>query len=145
MRGFDFTAKKIVYDFVGTSFMDTDFRNYSIIELRAGTDNWGLFTFDFTDSIPSDSTVTNVTISAYAGRISPRDAELSDLGVFEFPGQTAVTIVDSDYVPTITDNVVSVKLIYPGDAYKGRATLVFLIEIDGGGLFPFFFSRVIIK
>jgi hypothetical protein len=122
-----------------------DFSNNEIIEIRASADNWGLFSFDFTSLIPTGSAVTDVTVLSYSGKLTPGDAEETDLGALDFPDKTAITLFDSDYVPTIVDNVVSIKLKYPGNIYKGRASLVFQVEIDSEGIFPFIFNRVIIK
>ncbi|MDX9787953.1 MAG: hypothetical protein RBT11_14300 [Desulfobacterales bacterium] len=115
-----------------------DFKNRAI-EIRASTDNWGPYPFDFNDALPSEDDISAVTVSAFTGKVLPEDATLDESGDTVFLGQTAIGLIDTDFTPTINSNVVSIKLKYPTGDHKGAATIVFVVTLVSGGVYPFFF------
>ena len=121
-----------------------DFRHKKNIEIRALTDNWGPFPFDFSDAIPEGDTISSVTVTGYAGKVMPDDATIV-AAAMAFVGVTEIPLIDTDYTPVISGAEVSIKLCYPGDAYKGQATIVFLVELTGTGVYPFFYHGVRVK
>jgi len=121
-----------------------DFIHTKNIEIRAGTDNWGPFPFDFSDALPEGDTISAVTVTGYAGKLLPSDATIVD-GAITFAGETEIPLIDTDYTPVISGAEVSIKLCYPGDDYKGSATIVFLVELAGTGEHPFFYHGVRVK
>lgn len=109
------------------------------INIRYNTDNWGPYSFDFTNSVFSGDSVSDVTVKAYLGNVKPTD-DLDD--------ETDLTteLIDSDFPPSVSDNVVSVYFKYPGDSYKGnKITLIFEITLTGTGVHPFYFQYVKIQ
>lgn len=121
-----------------------DFKYKQDIEIRASTDNWGPLPFGFADAIPAGETITACTVSGYAGALTPADATIVN-DVVTFAGKTAIPLVDTDTPPACSGTDVSVRLKYPGDDYKGAATLIFVITLAGGGIHSFFFNGVVIK
>lgn len=113
----------------------------SRIEVRHYSDNWGPFTFDFDDAIPTSDTVASALVSAYEGNVTAKD-DLDD--------ETEVTgLIDTgDQAPSCSDTTVSVYFVHPGAAYVGaekRATLVFKLTLTSGAKHTFFFQYVYIK
>jgi len=115
------------------------------IEIRWDSNDWGPYTFDFEDSIPTGHTIATATVRAFQGKKKPLDTFASPTG----GGLTDVTalLIDPDYTPAIIGNYqVAVKFKYPGDDYKGeRMTLIFEITTDGAAKHPFYYHTVNIK
>ena len=113
-----------------------DFRTHEDLEIRYYTDEWAPFYFDFVDSIPSGSVLSAVTVEAYSGKVTPR----SDLAA---ETEVTATIIDGDYVPTILDDTfVVVKFQYAAARKGEKATLIFKLTLDTGGMHPFYFYPV---
>jgi hypothetical protein len=109
--------------------------NVAFIDIRAGTDNWGPFEFDFTSGIPTGASVTSVDVAVYVGNV---DAS-SDLSTFT---DIAALTVETNYSP-LEDNVYGLKFQHPGSAYSGTtSTVVFTVTTDSNGIYPFFFYPV---
>ena len=109
------------------------------IEVRDTTDNWGPFSFDFSDSLPDGDDMVSVVVTAYLGSVN-ESSTLAD--------ETEITsvLIDTDTSPTVSSNIVLVYFVFPGAAYKGdKATLVFQVTLDSGATHPFFFHYVRIK
>lgn len=120
-----------------------DFKDRNI-EIRASTDNWGPFPFEFVDALPTGETIASVAVSAYAGKVTPDDATIVG-STLTFAGKTALDLIDSDYTPVVSGTEVKIKLKYPGDTYNGVATIVFVTTLTGGGKYPFYFHGVKVR
>lgn len=105
------------------------------IEVRESTDSWGPFTLDLTNGIPSDQSITGVSVKAYAGKLTKaadRDA-FSDI--------TSLLIETSKTAYSGKD--VYLWFQYPGEAYRNtKATVIVTATLTDGGVFPFFFYPV---
>lgn len=119
--------------------MSTDFTLGSI-DIRYSTDNFGPFTFEFENSIPSGDSIASVAVAAYSGNVKPKST-LSDF--------TEITdlLIDTDVAPSVFGSIVSVYFSYPGDDYKGtKATLIFTLTFNNNtGVHPYYFRYVHIK
>jgi hypothetical protein len=113
-----------------------DFQDYDPIEIREGADLWGPFSFDLSGSLPTDDAIATVTVKAYAGKYKPSQA---------VEDQTEITLVDPAFAVDYDAASISIKLQYPGDDYKGKATIVFDVTLASGARYPFFFHGVKIK
>jgi len=127
----------------------TDFDNETDIECSYFMDLWGpyMFTFPIATSatandgaIPYLDTINSVTVRAFVGKVN-RKSTLAD--------ETEITtdLVDPAYTPDILgDNVIRVKLQYPGTTYKGqKATLIFEITATALGKKDFYYHYVRIR
>lgn len=122
-----------------------DFSCSKQIEIRSMTDNWGPYSFSMAGMIPATKTIDSVIVYAYMGKLMPESATMVN-GVLTLVGETTVPIIDTDFAPVCTASAVAVKFKYPGDAYKGPATLIFLITLSGNdGVYPFFFDGIVVQ
>lgn len=101
------------------------------IELRDTMVNWGPWTFDFTNGMPSGITIQSVTAAVYEGRLTDSD---DIAGATEISGVVDAATLSSDYI-------VAVRMTHPG-TYEGNATLVFTITGSNGGVYPFIAYRL---
>jgi hypothetical protein len=101
------------------------------IEIRDTMVNWGPWTFDFENGMPSGVTVSAVTATVYEGRIKDSD---------EIATATEITSV-VDAATLSSDYIVAVRMSHPG-TYEGNATLVFSITGNNGGVYPFIAYRL---
>lgn len=113
-----------------------DFQDYDPIEIREGTDRWGPFSFDLSGSIPAGDTINMLDIKAYAGSYKPQSA---------VEDQVEISLIEPGYTPNVINNVVYFCLQYPGDAYKGKTTIVITVTTAAAGVYPFFFHGVKVK
>lgn len=112
-----------------------DFVDYTPISLRELSDNYGPFSFDFSNQIPSDTELSSVTINAYQGRFLPgKDPD----------SRQEVDIIDSNYDPEIENNIVKVLFKYPTNEYTGKATIEFIVTTDANLVYPFYFHGITI-
>ena len=111
-----------------------DFEGSDNIIIRENSNLWGPFEFDFSNALPSGHVISAVTVKSYSRTYKPQDS------AEDF---TEIDLIDPEYTPEATDDTeVTVKLQYPGDDYKGKATLVFNVTLVSGGTHEFFFHRV---
>ena len=113
-----------------------DFDSHENIKIRYYSDNWGPFSFDLTDAIPSGSTLTSVSVKAYLGKVRPAD---------DLSSETEITssVIDADYTPQIIDSVkVSVKFKYSATYKDQKATIIFEVTTSTGAKHPIYFHSV---
>jgi hypothetical protein len=119
-------------------FVTSDTRENIVI--RYFSDLWGPYIFEMEDSLPTDDTISAVTVKAYSGKARPKDS-LDDF--------TEITndLIDPSYTPNVQGSTdVYVKFQWPGDTYKGtKATLVFEITCASGAKTPLYFYAVEIE
>lgn len=112
------------------------------IDLRYYSDDWGPFSFELSDALPSGDTLSAVTVKAYLGQVKPT-ATLSQ------ETDMSSEIIDPDYTPQVSDDTkVLVKFKYPASVstYKGKkATLIFEITTAAGAKHAFYFHSVRIR
>ena len=129
--------------------MATDFDNTTNIECSYYLDLWGpyLFTFPIATAagandgaIAFGDTISSVTVRAFLGNITRKSTLASETEI-------SALLIDPDFDPDVLgNNVVRVKLQYPGAAYKGqKATLIFEIDATAGGKKDFYFQYVRIR
>jgi hypothetical protein len=112
-----------------------DFNSHEDIEIRYCTDGWGPFLFNFSGALPSSSVINSVVVKAYLDRVVPGDSLLEEIDITS-------DVIDSDYIPQISDNTkVSVKFEI-GTRINIRATLIFEIVTASGAKHPFYFHYV---
>jgi len=127
----------------------TNFDNTTDIECSYFMDLWGpyMFTFPIATSATANygaitylDTIDSVTVRAFTGKVNKKST-LSE--------ETEITtdLIDPDYPPNVLgDNVVRVKLQYPGTTYKNqKATLIFEITATALGKKDFYFHYVRIR
>jgi len=108
-----------------------------VIEIGNNADDWGPFTFDFDDGLPSGISIASVDVKSYLGRVTPSD-KLAD--------ETETT---SELVPTaatVSATIVSVFLTLPTTTtyLDASHTLVFEFVTDNAqaGTHSAYFYRV---
>jgi hypothetical protein len=127
----------------------TDFDNTTDIECSYYLDLWGpyLFTFPIATgvsandgAIPYLDTIDSVTVRAFTGKVT-RKSTLAD------ETEISTDLVDPAFVPDVLgDNVVRIKLQYPGTDYKGqKATLLFEVTTTELGKKDWYFHYVQIR
>ena len=101
-----------------------DFEVHEDVEIRTCTDLWGIFQFELSGGIPVGTTISDVTVKAYLGRLTSEDDLTAATDI-------SALMIDPAYVPIITsDTIINVRFQYPGDDYRGnRATIVFNITL----------------
>lgn len=110
------------------------------IEVMYYTDLWGVYSFQFSDALPTGDTISAVTVNAYIGNVSHK----SNLSEFV---DITTDLIDPAYAPQIVDSTkVYVKFQYPGSDYANeKASLIFEITTDSGAKHPFYFKYIKIK
>lgn len=108
------------------------------IEIRGTSTDYGPFTFDFQDALPSGVTVSSVTVESYLGKITPED---------ELSGQTETTDELIDAVKTAVSGSygVAVYFNYPTtDAYNSDKdhTLIFKLTLSNDAKHDYWFQWV---
>lgn len=110
------------------------------IDVMYYTDLWGVYSFEFSDALPTGDTISAVTVEAYIGNVkhSSTLSEFTDI---------SANLIDPAYAPQIVDNTkVYIKLQYPGSTYANqKASLIFEITTDSGAKHPFYFKYVKIR
>lgn len=110
------------------------------IEVMYYTDLWGVYSFDFSDALPTGDTISLVTVNAYIGNVRHKSnlSEFTDISIL---------LIDPAYVPQIVDGTkVYVKFQYPGTDYANqKASLIFEITTDSVAKHPFYFKYVKIR
>ena len=110
------------------------------IEVMYYTDLWGVYSFDFSNALPSGDIISSVTVEAYIGNVkhSSNLSEFTDI---------SSDLIDPAYTPQIVDDTkVYVKLQYTGSTYANqKASIIFEITTDSGAKHPFYFKYVKIK
>ena len=110
------------------------------IDVMYYTDLWGVYSFDFSDALPTGDTISAVTVEAYVGNVTHKSnlSEFTDISIL---------LIDPAYVPQIVDNTkVYVKFQYPGSDYANqKASLIFEITTDSLAKHPFYFKYVKIR
>lgn len=116
-----------------------DFDEAEIL-VRYYTDQWGGYTFDFANALPSSATLASVSVRAFVGNVKPS----SDLSEFT---EITTDLIDPAYTPATYDGTkVLVKFQYPGVDYANqKASLVFEVKTDGEARHPFIFKYVKIQ
>jgi hypothetical protein len=119
------------------------------IEIGYYTDNWGPYAFKFPIAtsetandgvIPYGDTIASVSIKAYIGNVN-RKSTLGDETLIP-----AGELIDSDFVPSITDgNVVKCKFVWNSAHKENKATLIFECTMTSGGKRSFYFQYVKIR
>lgn len=98
------------------------------ITIQSNASDWGPFTFDFEDAMPSGRTLSACTVTSYLGRVKPDDSD--DLA--------SETDTSSELINTVSlssDYVVSVYFDRPTTAayINQKHTLVFNFTLDVAG------------
>ena len=110
------------------------------IEVMYYTDLWGVYSFDFSDALPTGDVISAVTVDAYIGNVKHKSnlSEFTDI---------SANLIDPAYVPQIVDDTkVYVKFQYPGSDYANqKASLIFEITTDSLAKHPFYFKYVKIR
>jgi hypothetical protein len=108
------------------------------IEIRYNSTDYGPFKFDFTNAIPSGTTLSSVTVKSYLGKVNPEDALASETDTSSELVDTVKTVVSSSYI-------VSVYFNYPTTAaYKSDVahTLIFEITLSNSAKHAYYFYEV---
>ena len=110
------------------------------IEVMYYTDLWGVYSFDFSNALPTGDTISAVTVEAYVGNVTHKSnlSEFTDISIL---------LIDPAYAAQIVDSTkVYVKFQYPGSDYANqKASLIFEITTDSGAKHPFYFKYVKIR
>ena len=110
------------------------------VEVMYYTDLWGVYSFDFSDALPTGDSISAVTVDAYIGNVKHKSnlSEFTDI---------SSDLIDPAYTPQIIDSTkVYVKFQYPGSTYANqKASLIFEITTDSGAKHPFYFKYVKIR
>jgi hypothetical protein len=98
------------------------------ITIQSNASDWGPFTFDFEDAMPSGRTLSACTVTSYLGRVKPDDSD--DLA--------SETDTSAELINTVTvssDYVVSVYFDRPSTTawVNQKHTLVFNFTLDVAG------------
>ena len=91
--------------------------------IQANAAEWGPFTFDFTDGLPGDRTLTSCTVKSYLGRVKPEDSD-----VLADKTETTSELIGTDYVVSVQFNRPTTEAWI-----NANHTLVFEFQISGGG------------
>ena len=107
------------------------------IEIGHNASDWGPFTFDFTDGLPTGISISSVTVKSYLGRVRPSD-DLTD--------ETETTSELITTAATVSSSIVSVLFSLPTTAawLDVDHTLVFEFVTDNSqaGTHSAYFYRV---
>lgn len=112
------------------------------IDIRYYADNWGPFSVELTDTsgvtgIPSNESISDVTVKMYEGKVKP-DVDLTGLV------DVSTAIIESDSVSWSGKDIYW-EMKYPVDStnYKGKKfTIVFEVTTSGGRKYPFYLYYV---
>ena len=100
------------------------------ITIQADAADWGPFTFDLEDGIPSGRTVASCVVKSYLGRVKPDDSDILDEKT-----ETTSELIASNEMSS--DLVVSVKFNRPTTAtyinVKHSIVFTFTLDAAGGG------------
>lgn len=111
---------------------------YGQIEVRYNSSSWGPFIFDFTDSIPSGTTISTVVVRSFLDKVDPGEDLPTDK-------ESTSYLVDGNKSTVIGDAMIAVYLNYPGSDREGNHTLLFEVTLNNGGTHPFYFWKVVAK
>jgi len=116
---------------------DSDFDQFKI-EIRQSSVDWGPFSFDFEDALPSGTTIASVTLNSYLGKVIPED---------DIDDQTDTTseLVDAVLTAVSGSYGVNAYFNYPSTStYIGeeKHTLVFVLTLDTGAVHSYYGHHV---
>jgi len=110
------------------------------IDVRYFTDLWGVYTFQFSDALPTGSSLATVSVRAFVGNVTPSSTLASETEIAD--------LIDPAFAPATADHTkVQIKFQYPlvVDHKGDRATLIFQLSLVGGAQHPFYFQYVSIR
>jgi len=109
--------------------MKIEFESGKITIQHAAAD-WGPFTFDFENGLPSGRTIASAVVTTYLGRVKPTDSDV----IADFTETTAELIHDNSMS---SNYVVSVYFNRPTTAayinQKHSMMITFTLDAAGGG------------
>lgn len=115
------------------------------IEIRYLTTKWGPYNFDLTDALPSGTTIADVVVRSFLGKLDKGDS-LAEADAEE----TTDDIIETSLCVVTNDTTVDVYFKFPTgeDDYFSASgvihTLVFEITLDTDGEYPFYFHQVVV-
>jgi hypothetical protein len=100
------------------------------ITIQASASDWGPFTFDLEDGIPSGRTVASAVVKTYLGRVKPEDSDI--LSTFT---ETTSELINTNSMSS--NYVVAVYFDRPTTAayinQKHTVVITFTLDAAGGG------------
>jgi len=110
------------------------------ITLQADASDWGPFTFDLEDAMPSGRTVASAVVKTYLGRVKPADSD-----TLATETETTSELINTNSMSS--DYVVSVWFDRPTTAayINAKHTMVVTFTLDasgGGGTHSAFFYTI---
>jgi hypothetical protein len=100
------------------------------ITLQADASDWGPFTFDFEDGLPSGRTIASAVVKTYLGRVKPTDSDI--LSTFT---ETTSELINTNSMSS--NYVVAVYFDRPSTAayinQKHSMVITFTLDAAGGG------------
>lgn len=100
------------------------------ITIQADAADWGPFTFDLTDGIPSGRTVASAVVKSYLGRVKPDDSD-----ILSTKTETTSELIHGNSMSS--NYVVSVFFDRPTTAayinVKHSIVITFTLDAAGGG------------
>lgn len=114
-----------------------DFDMIDSIDIRYCTDKWGPFDVKMDKQLPPDTTITDVSIRAFVGEVTP-STDISEL--------TDVAGMIIDPARITKDRRQFSFMVQYSEALSGKdLTLIFEIEISTGGKHPFYYYGVRVR
>ena len=110
------------------------------ISIQADASDWGPFTFDFENGLPSGRTIASCVVKSYLGRVKPTDSDI----ISDFT-ETTSELINTNSMSS--NYVVAVYFDRPTTAayINQKHSLVFTFTLDaagGGGTHSAFFYNV---
>jgi len=110
------------------------------ITLQADASDWGPFTFDFEDGMPTGRTIASCVVKSYLGRVKPTDSDI--ISTFT---ETTSELINTNSMSS--DYIVAVYFDRPTTAayINAKHSLVFTVTLDaalGGGTHSAFFYNI---
>jgi hypothetical protein len=100
------------------------------ITIQASASDWGPFTFDLEDGVPSGRTVASAVVKTYLGRVKPEDSDI--LSTFT---ETTSELINTNSMSS--NYVVAVYFDRPTTAAyinkKHTVVITFTLDTAGGG------------
>jgi hypothetical protein len=107
--------------------MSLDFER-AVIKINASANYWGPFEFDFTDAVPAADTISSVAVTSTKADGTSSSTELIETG------------------PSVSGDIVSLRLQYPGATMHGEHTLYFVLTMASTAVSPkFSFGHVVVE
>ena len=96
--------------------------------IQSNASEWGPFTFNFADGLPTGKTLSSVTVKSYLGRVKPDNSDTLSSFIETTSELIGTTAVVSDTQATVQFNRPTTSTYI-----NANHTLVFTVTLSGGG------------